>query len=358
MLFNNIKSLLSLLLLILISLLSNVVTKVYYHDKYLKKTLLSSTTFEEILSLSTTVFLPLTRKGDNFVKKISSSSSTTSTSTSTSSLHPIYLDKNKLTDDHYNNSLFIYLGQRSNDEFNRHYVAFSIDDDDDDSNNIYPNELKELNVIKGNLRTYGEDLLEQDAALLAMARGLMVFHNNNNFCSSCGHTTVSYKNGSARKCTNDKCKKSIFPRIEPASIMLILSKDNKHCLLGRKKEWIAGRYSTLAGFLEVGETIENCCIRETFEESGVNVDIESVQIIATQPWPFPSSLMVGIRAIAEDSGLPIINIDKNEMEDIKWFHIDEVKNALKSKGENGNINFPGKSSLGRYLINQWVNENC
>jgi len=326
-------------------LISSVKTKVFYHDKSLKKSLLSSSSFEEILSLSSTLFIPLTRQGDNFFQK-----------TSSLSLNPLFLDKNKLTEEHYDNSQFIYLGQRSNDELNRHYVAFSLDDNE----NLYPNELKNSNVIKGNLRSFGENLSsDEDAGLLAMARGLMVFHNNNNFCSSCGHKTTSYKNGSARKCINDNCKKSIFPRIEPASIMLVLSKDNNFVLLGRKKEWIPGRYSTLAGFLEVGETIENCCIRETFEESGVKVDIDSIKIIATQPWPFPSSLMVGITAIAEEDGLglPQIHIDKKEMEDIRWFHIDEVKNALQSKGENGNLNFPGRSSLGRYLINQWVYEN-
>jgi len=309
--------------------------KVYYADKFFKKAVIDSTTFNNILISPDTVFVPVTRKGDSFVKK-----TTTTTTTTSSLLDPILLSKDDLTKDHYDNSQFIYLGQRTNID-DRHYVAVSCDDD----------ELKD--VMKGNLRTFGEDLQDIDAALLSTARGMMIFHSNTKFCSSCGSKTITYKAGSARKCTNQDCKKSHYPRIEPASIMLIVSKDNEYALLGRKKEWIKGRYSTLAGFLEVGETIEMCMIRETLEESNVVVDPDTVKIIATQPWVFPSSLMVGCYGVAKNDGLPSIKVD-DEMEDVKWFHRSEVKAGLLSKGENGTLNFPGKSSLGRYLINRWI----
>ena len=333
----------SLVLLLLSILLmydtsSAELPKVFYADKFLKKAVIDSTTFNNILISPDTVFVPVTSKGDSFVKKTTTSSSSSSSS---SLLDPILLNKDDLTKDHYENSQFIYLGQRTNID-DRHYVAVS-----------YDNELKD--VIKGNLRTFGEDLQDIDAALLSTARGMMIFHSNTKFCSSCGSTTITYKAGSARKCTNQDCKKSHYPRIEPASIMLIVSKDNQYALLGRKKEWIKGRYSTLAGFLEVGETIETCMIRETFEESNVDVDPDTVKIIATQPWVFPSSLMIGCYGVAKNDGLPSIKVDENEMEDVKWFHRSEVTAGLSSKGENGSLNFPGKSSLGRWIINSWIN---
>eukprot|EP01035_Chromulina_nebulosa_P024136 gene24136-31366_t len=101
--------------------------------------------------------------------------------------------------------------------------------------------------------------------------------------------------------------------------MLILSRCNNYCLLGRKHNWPKGRYSALAGFVEVGESIEQAVIRETFEESSVEVDYKSIVYQSSQPWPFPSSLMLGYIAEASLDGLPHINFDKEEMEDVKWF---------------------------------------
>ena len=324
---------------------SSGLPKVYYADEHLKKHSIDSSTFDNILLSSSTVFIPVTSKGDSFVKKVSALSSS-------SLLDPIFLNKDHLSKDHYDNSQFVYLGTRTNEHSNPtvHYVAVSFDSDD------YPTVLKD-NVIKGNLRTFGEDLKDNDAALLSTARGMILFHSNTKFCSSCGSQTISYKAGSARKCTNKDCRKSHYPRIEPASIMLVVSKCNQYCLLGRKKEWIKGRYSTLAGFLELGETMEMCMIRETLEESNVRIDPNSVQIIGTQPWLFPSSLMVGFFGVAQEDGLPSITIQENEMEDVRWFHRNEILKALSSNGENGDLNFPGKSSLGRYLINKWCEDH-
>lgn len=331
-----------ILLLNMLLLTVSELSKVFYADIHFKKMQIDSPMFDSILVASDTVFVPVTSKGDSFARK---------TSSSLSLLEPIFINKDKLTTNHYDTSQFIYLGQRTNID-KRHYVAVSFDNEDQ-----YPSELKDASVIKGNLRSFGEDLIDNDAALLSKARGMMIFHSSTKYCSNCGSKTISYKSGTARKCTNNDCKKSHYPRIEPAAIMLVLSKDKQHCLLGRKKEWIPGRYSTLAGFLEVGETVEMCMIRETLEESNVRVDPNTVKIIATQPWPFPSSLMVGFYALAEDDGLPAITIDENEMEDIKWFSKSDVKNALLSKGENDSLNFPGKSSLGRFLINKWCDDH-
>ncbi|OEU13924.1 hypothetical protein FRACYDRAFT_163975, partial [Fragilariopsis cylindrus CCMP1102] len=107
-----------------------------------------------------------------------------------------------------------------------------------------------------------------------------------------------------------------YPRIDSATIMLVTSPCENYALLGRKKSWPAGRYSTLAGFTEVGETLEECCRRETFEESGVVVDPASVRFDASQPWPFPRSLML---SSPSQPLLPEIIVDTNEMEDIRWF---------------------------------------
>ena len=161
--------------------------------------------------------------------------------------------------------------------------------------------------------------------------------------------------------------------------MLVTSPCDQYALLGRKQSWPSGRYSTLAGFCEVGETLEECCQRETFEESGVVVDPRSVVFAASQPWPFPRSLMVGFRAMAmmplssaaassssSSSSLPEIIVDTNEMEDVRWFEKDFVKERLSLSGstaltfqpseDEAEFHIPGKASLARYLITEWANE--
>ncbi|KAL3933784.1 MAG: hypothetical protein SGARI_003627, partial [Bacillariaceae sp.] len=161
------------------------------------------------------------------------------------------------------------------------------------------------------LREFG-DVLEsnEEAGILATAQGLMEFHKSHPFCSLCGGATTPAKAGASRKCTS--CQRSVYPRLDVAAIMLVTSPCDQYALLGRKESWPAGRYSTLAGFCEVGETLEDCCRRETFEESGVVVDPSTVQFVASQPWPFPRSLMVGFCAQAEagdklqSTGLPTI----------------------------------------------------
>ena len=149
--------------------------------------------------------------------------------------------------------------------------------------------------------------------------------------------------------------------------MLITSSCGQYALLRRKRQWPKGRYSTLAGFAEVGETLEECCIRETFEESGVSVDPSTVGFVASQPWPFPRSVMVGFQGSAikngDDGILPKINVDVNEMEDIQWFAKDYVKQRLsggstalgfKPNKSEAEFHIPGKSSLARLLITSWT----
>lgn len=231
------------------------------------------------------------------------------------------------------------------------------------------------------LREFGDQIVDyQDAAIHSIANGLIEFHKSHKFCSACGSPTILQKAGSSRQCSNSKRRggtctaPSIYPRIDVASIMLITSPCENYALLGRKASWPSGRYSTLAGFLEIGETLEECCARETLEESGVTVDKDSMQFVRSQPWPFPRSLMVGFRARAEDKfhdrdgakpSLPEIDFDVNEMEDVKWFHRDFVAQNLDGgstainyipTNEESEFHIPGKASLARHLITTWALE--
>jgi len=263
-----------------------------------------------------------------------------------------------------------------------------------------------LNILP--LREFGDRIpSSHEAAIHGTANGLLQFHDAHPFCPLCGARTRLQKAGASRLCSNhpsffqrppppppptdvnggdgekeQRCRsRSIYPRIDIASIMLVTSPCEEYALLGRKVRWPAGRYSTLAGFLEVGETLEECCARETLEESGVAVDMDSVEFVQSQPWPFPRSLMVGFRArasvVLEGEGetdidrdgtllLPKIEIDELEMEDIQWFHRDFVADRIgggstalsyKPTGDEKEFHIPGKASLARSLIVKWATEN-
>ena len=148
--------------------------------------------------------------------------------------------------------------------------------------------------------------------------------------------------------------------------MLITDRRGDHCLLGRKSIWPGGRYSALAGFTEVGETLEQTVMRETYEEAGVRVDPLSLRMIASQPWPFNSSLMIGYRGTCAGEGLPTVDFDAEEMQDVKWFSKKEVRAGLqggstalgdwKPSEQEAILHFPGVSSMARVLITQWCNE--
>ncbi|AQR74927.1 NAD(+) diphosphatase [Sphingomonas sp. LM7] len=159
----------------------------------------------------------------------------------------------------------------------------------------------------------------QDAALYAAARSLVDWHGRHGYCAVCATPTLTFRAGWGRACPN--CRAEHFPRVDPVVIMLAELGDK--VLLGRQPPWPAGRYSALAGFLEVGESIEEAVRRETLEEAGVRVG--AVRYVASQPWPFPSSLMIACIGEAEDEA---ITIDVHELEDARWFTRDEVRLAL------------------------------
>mmetsp|Transcript_55049 Transcript_55049/g.133732 ORF Transcript_55049/g.133732 Transcript_55049/m.133732 type:complete len:390 (-) Transcript_55049:714-1883(-) len=309
--------------------------------------------------------------------------------------------------------LLMWVG--SHDDTNYWAVHLWTDDDNDESADSSSKLLQPLarsTYLCKPLREFGDTIVSSfHAGIAATANGLIEFHKAHKYCTLCGSLTIPAKLGSCRQCTNSKmmpsssssssssktnresgnsegmektCKsRSVYPRIDVATIMLITSPCNNYALLGRKKFWPKGRFSTLAGFCEVGETLEECCIRETYEESGVQVDESSVRFVASQPWPFPRSMMVGFHARAKhapttptatthtnndsSSLLPQIVVDTNEMEDIQWFKKDFVRRGITSSAGSTALTFqpddvesifhiPGRSSLARVLISQWAME--
>lgn len=192
-----------------------------------------------------------------------------------------------------------------------------------------------------------------DAAELAAyggARSLVSWHARHRFCAVCGAPTVLAKGGWQRSCT--ACTAEHFPRVDPVTIMTV--EHEGRLLLGRQPRFPAGRYSALAGFVEPGETIEEAVAREIFEEAGLRV--RDVRYVASQPWPFPSSLMIGCHAFADD---PAITIDVTELEDARWFTRDEVIDALEAiaTGEVGRaFGAPPKHAVAHVLMQWWVDQ--
>jgi NAD+ diphosphatase len=192
------------------------------------------------------------------------------------------------------------------------------------------------------LRRVGPLMGREDGSLLAYARGLMWWHARHRFCGVCGSPTESVEAGHVRRCTAPECKASHFPRTDPAVIMLV--HDGDRALLGRQKIWAPGMYSTLAGFLEPGESLEETVAREVFEESGIRVS--DVRYHSSQPWPFPSSLMIGFHAAATTRE---IRLAESELEDCQWFSRAELRDF----GAQGKM-LPRADSIARRLIEDWL----
>jgi NAD+ diphosphatase len=162
------------------------------------------------------------------------------------------------------------------------------------------------------LRLLAALLPADDAGLLSYARGMIAWRARHRFCGVCGATTQSAKGGHVLICTNPVCKHEDFPRTDPAIIVLV--SDGDRALLGRQAAWPPGRYSTIAGFVEIGESLEDAVAREVLEETGIEVDY--IEYHSSQPWPFPSSLMLGFTARARTT--QIVRHDE-ELEDAQWF---------------------------------------
>ena len=186
----------------------------------------------------------------------------------------------------------------------------------------------------------------QDLSLMGLAKALAHWHDQTRCCGHCGGTTLVKDGGWRRKCW--ACGQDHFPRTDPVVITLIVDTAADRCLLGHEARFQENMWSTLAGFLEPGEDIENAVRRETFEEAGIKVG--EVRFHSTQPWPFPHSLMIGCIAYAETTEL---NIDHNEIQDARWFPRTEVAEMLAGT-HKANLWVPGKQAIARSLITSFV----
>lgn len=182
------------------------------------------------------------------------------------------------------------------------------------------------------------------------ARALVDWHARHRFCARCGAPTRLAKGGWQRNCSSEACRAEHFPRVDPVTIMLVEHEGN--LLLGRQPRFPAGNYSALAGFVEPGETIEEAVAREVLEEAGVRV--RDVRYVASQPWPFPSSLMIGCHALTDE---PALTIDRTELEDARWFTRAEVEDAVVAAGRNEPgeaFRAPGRHAIANALLRWWV----
>ena len=193
------------------------------------------------------------------------------------------------------------------------------------------------------LRKTGALLPEDEAGLLAYARAMVLWRQRHRYCGSCGAPTHAESAGHVMKCSNPECAAEHFPRLDPAIIVLVT--DGERALLGRQAAWPPGRYSTIAGFVEPGESLEDAVAREVLEETGVQV-VEA-EYHSSQPWPFPSSLMIGFTARAAAGSVPRAD---EELEDARWFTREQIA--------SGEPRLPPRQSVSLRLIEDWYDSGA
>ncbi len=194
-------------------------------------------------------------------------------------------------------------------------------------------------------RTVTGFLSDEDSGIVAQARAQVQWHNRNAFCSICGEETLVKRGGQVRQCS--KCDAEHYPRTDPVVITVVSDKDR--CLLGQSRGplSLANMFSALAGFVDQGESIEEAVAREVMEEAGIT--IKNIRYHSSQPWPFPSSLMIGCHA---DAVTTDISIDDEEMVDVRWFQRNEVLRALQGASEL--LVVPGPIAIAHHLIKAWA----
>ncbi len=188
------------------------------------------------------------------------------------------------------------------------------------------------------------------AAILAQSRSMIDWHARHRFCAECGQPSELRDAGYMRKCGG--CGASHFPRTDPVTIMLVLDGAG-NCMLGRQPRFPKGSYSALAGFVEPGETIEEAVRREVREEAGLIVG--EVRYVSSQPWPFPSSLMIGCWGQAETTE---ITLDQRELEDARWFARAEIARMVENWSDLQEIRMPPPLSIAHQLARQWLKETA
>ena len=183
-----------------------------------------------------------------------------------------------------------------------------------------------------------------ELGILAQAKALFHWHRQHGFCAKCGHATVPKSSRLCRECP--ACGAQHFPRTDPVVIMLVTR--GTRCLLGRQARFAPGMYSCLAGFLSPGETLEDSVRREVHEEAGIRVG--AVAYLASQPWPWPSSIMVGCHGEAETEA---ITLDRDELEDGRWFEREEVAAMLERRHPDG-LSAPPPLAIAHHLLRRWM----
>ena len=224
---------------------------------------------------------------------------------------------------------YVYLGR----EFDRHYFAAIVEENSSEYGEF------------ADLRTFAALLDERHAALLSYARAIVNWRRTQAFCGSCGARTVARFGGHMLQCTAPQCTRQHYPRTDPAIIVLVELGDE--ALFGRKSEWPENRYSTIAGFVEPGESAEQAVIREVAEETGIQV--ESAHYHSSQPWPFPGTLMLGYQAQAASRS---ISLNDKELEDARWLSRKQISEGLAT----GLFQLAKDSSISYRLIEDWYSK--
>ncbi|KAJ8285243.1 hypothetical protein GJAV_G00024580 [Gymnothorax javanicus] len=234
------------------------------------------------------------------------------------------------------------------------WFALNIDSSPNDTLELYhPNSFFLKPPMPGLLR-----LSSDEAGVLAQARSVLAWHDRYSYCPTCGSQTEVAEGGYKRSCLKKNCRSlqgihnTCYPRVDPVVIMLVVHPDGNQCLLGRKKTFPARMFSCLAGFIEPGEAIEDAVRREVEEESGVKVG--PVQYVSSQPWPMPSSLMIGCLAVAVSTD---IKVDQNEIEEARWFTRQQAIDVL-MKNDKPAFSVPPKQAIAHQLLKYWIGMNA
>jgi NAD+ diphosphatase len=244
----------------------------------------------------------------------------------------------------------IFLGHADNMDYFAHDISsWQPEEFDDSQEGVFLDDQTEHHPSMpphyrfNDLRMVMTSLSPEDGELAATAKAMFSWHRSHQFCATCGIKSVQSQAGWQRDCP--ACETPHYPRTDPVVIMLIT--DGNKTLLGRSPHWPEQMYSCLAGFLEPGETIEAAVAREVKEET--DIDIGPVKYIASQPWPYPSSMMIGCIAPATSTR---ITIDPNELEDAKWVTKETLVKAY--SGSDAGINPARQGSIAGFLIRNWV----
>lgn len=201
------------------------------------------------------------------------------------------------------------------------------------------------NAQFADLRRASLDMAAKHAGILAYAKALHYWQHRHAFCGVCGNPNLLRSAGHRMACSNEECMRETFPRIDPAIIVLVTHKDA--CLLGRNAKWRSKHFSTLAGFVEPGESLEDAVVREVYEE--VQVQLADIRYVSSQPWPFPASAMCGFyaEAIDRDCG------SSTEVEETRWFTVESLQQAV----VNDEIRLSPPVSIAFRLLADWFRKN-